>query len=261
MTEHIYPATDGRTTQCFSTPCPQSAHVYYENLRCDLSQLLGGSWLRDLFVNNMAQTLRSDQNNGAAPTLSYQTMDTTSLSLMYQLRNPQDDVAWERFVRLYTPMLMASVKRLGLQDAEAADVVQDVFLLLQKKLPEFEYDATKRFRSWLQTVTINKCRDHLRSRKRNVHQADSGRLRALADGDNVELFTEEEYRQHLVRQAMAIMKSEFETNTWRACWEHTVAERPASEIAAELGMTPNAVYLAKSRVLRRLREHLAGLLE
>jgi len=158
-------------------------------------------------------------------------------------------------------MWMTCVQRLGLQHAEALDVVQDVFLLLQKKLPEFEYDAGKRFRGWLRTVTINKCRDYLRKRNRDAHQAESAELRRIADGDNVELFTDEEYRQHLVRQAMSLMQSEFEPATWKACWEHTVSERPAQDVAKELGMTVNAVYLAKSRVLRRLREQLAGLLD
>lgn len=188
-------------------------------------------------------------------------MDTTSLSLVYQLRDPRDDAAWERFVRLYSPMLIACVKRLGLQHAEAIDVVQEVMLLLQRKMPEFEYDAGKRFRGWLNTVTVNKCRDWLRSRKRNALQAESGQLRRLSEGDDIEVFTEKEYRDHLVRQALSLMQNEFEEKTWKACWEHTVSDRPAAEVAEELGMTANAVYLAKSRVLRRLREELAGLLD
>ncbi len=178
-------------------------------------------------------------------------MESTSFSLIHQLRNPQDNAAWERFVRLYTPMLMACVKRLGLQDAEAVDVVQDVMMLLQKALPDFEYDAGKRFRGWLQTVTVNKCRDHLRKRKRDADQLDSANLRQLAAGDDVELFTDAEYRRHLVRQAMTLMQSEFKPETWKACWEHSVAGRPAAEIAEELGISINSVYLAKSRVLRR----------
>ena len=76
---------------------------------------------------------------------------------------------------------------------------------------------------------------------------------------DAELFAEREYRQRLARRAMELMQAEFEVNTWRACWESVVSDRPAAEIAAELGMTVNAVYLAKSRVLRRLRADLDGL--
>jgi RNA polymerase sigma-70 factor (ECF subfamily) len=74
-------------------------------------------------------------------------------------------------------------------------------------------------------------------------------------------FEEEEYRQALVARALAMMQAEFQPATWRACWEFVVCDRPAAEVAAELGLSVNAVYLAKSRVLRRLRERLAGLLD
>jgi RNA polymerase sigma-70 factor (ECF subfamily) len=77
--------------------------------------------------------------------------------------------------------------------------------------------------------------------------------------DETGLFAEREYRQLLARRAMELMEAEFEANTWKACWESVVSDRPAAEIAVELGMTVNAVYLAKSRVLRRLRADLDGL--
>ena len=72
---------------------------------------------------------------------------------------------------------------------------------------------------------------------------------------------EEEYRRYLVRRALGLMQAEFEPATWKACWEFVVHDRPAAEVAAELGLSVNAVYLAKSRVLRRLRAELRGLLD
>lgn len=72
---------------------------------------------------------------------------------------------------------------------------------------------------------------------------------------------EAEYRCHLVHRALELMQAEFQTVTWKACWECVVRDRTAAEVAAELGITVNAVYLAKSRVLRRLREELQGLLD
>ena len=76
-----------------------------------------------------------------------------------------------------------------------------------------------------------------------------------------EPFDEVEYRQQLVRRALQIMQAEFEPTTWKACWESVVSGRAATEVAAELGVSVDVVYGAKSRVLRRLRQELAGLLD
>ena len=187
-------------------------------------------------------------------------MESTSLTLIELLQDPQDEDAWGRFVQLYAPMLKRSVERFGLQEAETADIVQDVLIVLQRKMPEFEYDPERSFRSWLRTVSANRCRDFLRKRNRNPHQAKSSYLLRLVDGDDIALFTDQEYHTHVVRQALMLMQADFQENTWRACWLHVVEERPASEIADELGISTNAVFIAKSRVLRRLRERLDGLL-
>ena len=80
-------------------------------------------------------------------------MNTTSFSLLERLRQPSDSAAWDRFVELYTPLLFYWGRRAGLQSADAADLVQDVFEVLLRKLPEFQYDRQKSFRSWLRTVT------------------------------------------------------------------------------------------------------------
>ena len=80
-------------------------------------------------------------------------MNTTSFSLLERLRQPSDSAAWDRFVELYTPLLFYWGRRAGLQSADAADLVQDVFEVLLHKLPEFQYDRQKSFRSWLRTVT------------------------------------------------------------------------------------------------------------
>lgn len=79
--------------------------------------------------------------------------------------------------------------------------------------------------------------------------------------DDAELFAEQEYRQRLVSRALDLMQTEFGDSTWRACWETVVNDRPAADVAAELRITVNAVYVAKSRVLRRLRSELDGLLD
>ena len=86
-------------------------------------------------------------------------------------------------------------------------------------------------------------------------------MATVVSPDAEDAFWQVEYRQHLVNRALKLMQAEFEDSTWKACWECVVAGKPAAEVADELGLTVPAVYAAKSRVLRRLREQLAGLLE
>jgi RNA polymerase sigma-70 factor (ECF subfamily) len=186
-------------------------------------------------------------------------MLSTSSTLLYRLRNsPQDASAWEKFVDLYTPLLLAWTRRLGLLEHDAADLIQELFTSLVEVLPQFDYDRDKSFRAWLRTLLMNRWRNQQRRRK--AIQAGEGVLDTLAAAEPPE-FGEEEYRQHLVARALHLMQSEFPETTWKACWEFVVRDRPAAEVAAELGISVNSVYLAKSRVLRRLREELAGLLE
>jgi RNA polymerase sigma-70 factor (ECF subfamily) len=187
-------------------------------------------------------------------------MQTTPPSLLDRLRHSPEREAWGRFVEMYTPMLFAWAGRLGLGGHDAADLVQDVFAVLVEQLPQFRYDPQGSFRAWLKTVLVNRWRQLQRKRagERRVAGAD---LAELAGPEEVPEFEEEEYRRHLVRRALGLMQAEFQPTTWKACWEFVVHDRPAGEVAAELGISANAVYLAKSRVLRRLREELVGLLD
>src|SRR6185369_6361079 len=90
----------------------------------------------------------------------FRSMLSTSVTLLERVRKRDDQAAWERFVALYTPLLYRWAQRAGLADQDAADLVQDVLVLLMQELPNFEYDAARRnFRGWLKTVTINKCRE------------------------------------------------------------------------------------------------------
>jgi RNA polymerase sigma-70 factor (ECF subfamily) len=181
-------------------------------------------------------------------------MLTTAPSLLDRLRRPEDIAAWTRFVEFYTPLLYRWACRLGLQDADAADLVQDVYSVLLVKLPEFRYDPSRSFRGWLHTVLVNRWRDG--ARRPGVPLPAE-----VAEPDPADELREAEYRRYLVGRAVRIMQSDFESKTWQACWETAVRERPAAEVAAELGMTVAAVYIARSRVLCRLRQELAGLLD
>jgi RNA polymerase sigma-70 factor (ECF subfamily) len=192
-------------------------------------------------------------------------MSTTSISLLARLRRPGDEAAWQRFVALYTPLLYFWARRADLNGADAEDLVQDVFAVLVRELPKFDYDQGESFRGWLRTIAMNRCRDLFRRRGRLgaalAAQADDAARTDGESSDPAQWLAESEYRSQLVGRALELMREEFEEPTWRACYECTVNERAAADVAAELGLTVNAVYVAKSRVLRRLRQQLEGLWE
>jgi RNA polymerase sigma-70 factor (ECF subfamily) len=187
-------------------------------------------------------------------------MNTTSASLIERLGQPsQSDAAWNRFVQLYTPLFFHWARRLGLTSADAADLVQDVFTVLVQKIPTWTYDPAKSFRGWMRTVLINKWRET--KRRRTVDAANLVQAADVAEPDPALAFDEADYHRHLVGRALELMQAEFQPATWQACWQCVVHGRSPGEVAAELGITVNAVYLAKSRVLRRLHQELNGLLD
>jgi RNA polymerase sigma-70 factor (ECF subfamily) len=184
-------------------------------------------------------------------------MPPTPASLLERLRDPAAEDAWSRFVSLYTPLLYYWAHRAGLRGADAADLVQDVFVLLVRKLPDFQYDPRKGFRNWLRTVALNRWRE-IRRRTAPPTAADGlEELPAPAD----EPFWEADYRRCVARRLLEVMQAEFEPATWKACWACVVEGRPAADVGRELGLSPGAVRAAKFRVLCRLRRELDGLLD
>jgi RNA polymerase sigma-70 factor (ECF subfamily) len=186
-------------------------------------------------------------------------MNSTPVSLLERLRRPDDAEAWSRFVLLYAPMLYSWASRLGMQEADAADFVQEIFAVLLRRLPEFHYDPAFRFRGWLRTVTLNLWRD--RAKRRPVPQpvGAAAVLDDQRDSDRLEQFIETEHNAFLMRRALDILQADFQPVTWQAFWQVTIDDRPAAEVGESLGLTVSAVYAAKCRVLARLRHELAGL--
>ena len=184
-------------------------------------------------------------------------MSTTPVSLLERLRSPGNQKAWERFVDLYTPMLYAWSRQMGLQESKAADLVQDVLIILIQTMPEFTYNKNKSFRAWLWTVTRRRYLNTIKKDSRQPFATD--KTAEWVDESPKDQFVEAEYHKYLVNRATKVMQAEFQPTTWRAFWESEVEGKSAAEVAAELGITPNAVYIAKSRVLSRLRQELAGL--
>ena len=178
-------------------------------------------------------------------------MTDTPATLLDRLRRPGDPAAWAQFIHLYTPLLDRWAGEFGFGPAEAADLVQDVFVTLLQALPEFRYDGRRSFRAWLFTLARNKFRD---ARRKHAPVAAGSGLDDLAGAvvdpaDEVDAAAE--YRHYLADRALQLAKREFAPAIWQAFWKVVVDGRAARDVAVELGTTPNAVYLARGRVLRR----------
>lgn len=185
---------------------------------------------------------------------------TTSLTLLERLQSPGDEEAWARFARLYTPLLYYWCRRSGLQEQDAADLVQEVFVLLVRKLPEFHYDRERSFRNWLRTVTLNKWRESQRRHVVPMGPAGAELANVPAAPDEWRL-DETEYRRQLVASALPLIEHEFSPREWQAFHRHAVDGIAAAAVAEELGLRVGTVYAAKSHVLSRLRQELQGFLE
>jgi RNA polymerase sigma-70 factor (ECF subfamily) len=186
-------------------------------------------------------------------------MSRTSPSLLERLRQLNDEATWGRFTALYAPLLYSWARRLVAQPADAADLVQDVLTVVVRQLPEFRYDPSKSFRAWLRSILLNRWRTLCRRPTTVPLTSDPAQ-----DASGFEAFDareEAEYRQHLLRQTLQMIQSEFSPTFWRAFEEHVLADRPACEVAARLDIAPGTVYVAKSRVFKRLRQELTGLLD
>jgi RNA polymerase sigma-70 factor, ECF subfamily len=183
-------------------------------------------------------------------------METTPVSLLEQLKKPNQQAAWERFAELYTPLLYYWARSQSLTEEDAADLVQEVFVLLVTKLPAFRYDRDGSFRAWLRKVTINK--HHELKRRKKPQALDPGFDQPQEDSHR--LLEEKEHRLFLVRQMLQIIKPEFPPSTWQLFDTYVIQGRKPQEIAASFKIRPGTVYAAKCEVLHRLRRELDGLL-
>jgi RNA polymerase sigma-70 factor (ECF subfamily) len=179
----------------------------------------------------------------------------------------KDRDAWHRLVRLYGPVLYSWCRHAGLNAADAEDVGQEVFGAVAAHIDRFRRDHPgDTFRGWLWTITQNKLRDHWR-RGGGRPEAVGGSTAQQAllqipqeqSGDSAECDLSLEAASVLHR-ALEMIRSEVQERTWQAFWRVTVEGRAVSDVAAELDLKPGAIYVAKSRVLRRLREELGDLL-
>ncbi len=191
----------------------------------------------------------------------------TSVSLLERLRTNPDDGAWERLVAVYRPWIIGWLRHQGLADSDAEDLVQDILLVVVRELPSFQHNRRPgAFRAWLRAITVHRLRDFGRSRGyRPQAGGDSAvldRLDQLEDpASPLSRMWDEEHDRHVVRRLLALVEPDFEASTWRAFRAVMLeGEKPAAA-AARLGLSVNAVLLAKSRVLARLRQEGQGLID
>ena len=181
----------------------------------------------------------------------------TPATLLHRLCDQPRTGDWERFVRLFTPLLRRWAVRFGVNDSSVEDLLQELFVLLIRKFPEFRHDPSRSFRAWLWTVFRHSV---LAWQKR---QPASGpaleHLAELSAPDGMIEATEAEYRNYLLSRVMQIVQTDFPATTWQIFQQVVIAGKPGVEVAQELNVSVNAVYLARSRVLARLREELADL--
>jgi RNA polymerase sigma-70 factor, ECF subfamily len=192
-------------------------------------------------------------------------MFETSVSLLERLRRQPDDRSWQRLVELYTPLLQGWLCRNMVPAADVDDLVQEVMAVLVRELPGFHYDRQRgSFRGWLRTIMVNRLRMFWRSRQsRPLATGDSELARKLDELEDphsgLSRLWDREHDRHVARRLMELIEGEFEPASWRAFQRLAVDGAAPAEVAAELGISLNAAYLAKYRVLKRLRQEIDGL--
>lgn len=191
----------------------------------------------------------------------------TSLSLLNRVISGEQQ-AWGRLVELYSSLIYSRCRSSGLQQQEAADVIQNVFISVHRSLGSFQRDGRSQgFRRWLRTITRNAIADHFRGvqKRPGIGGGGTDMVQVLqnvpdpfADEDSLSLINQASGAT--VRKALEMIRIDYEDRTWQAFWRTTVeGERPV-DVAHDLGLKPGTVRQARYKILARLREELEGLL-
>ena len=192
--------------------------------------------------------------------------DATRASLLVRIRDARDREAWGQFVEIYAPLVYDLARRRGLQDADAADLTQDVLRSVARAAPRFAYDPRRgSFRGWLFTVARNQLRKSALARKRQAPGCGGSDVQRMLEEQPApaeeEALWDREYQARLFEWAAERVRPAFRLATWQAFWRTAVEGRDAAAVAKELGLSVGAVYIARSRVLARIKEQLRPLQE
>jgi RNA polymerase sigma-70 factor (ECF subfamily) len=190
----------------------------------------------------------------------------TSVSLLGRLAGAPTDADWRRLDDLYQPLLRAWMARAGVTASDVDDLAQDVLLVVFREIAGFEWRGQGAFRAWLRTILANRVRDYFRGQKyRPTATGDSDFLRRLDELESPESalsrLWDHEHDKYVAAALMRRVQGDFESATWQAFRRHVLEGEPAVRVAEELGLALNSVLMAKSRVLKRLRQEAAGLVE
>jgi RNA polymerase sigma factor (sigma-70 family) len=193
--------------------------------------------------------------------------EVTSLSLLARLRRPGDSSAWDDFHRLYAPLLRRWLLMRGVSPHDADDVVQEVMRIALDEMGRFEHSGrTGALRCWLRQTMSNQLRALWRRASRQPNAVGGSEHLAMADQladphTALSQAFDEEYRRGVCEHLLSSVAPEFQDKTMQAFRRSLLEGKRPAEVAAELGMTANAVRIAQSRVLRRLREVGQGILD
>ena len=194
-------------------------------------------------------------------------MSETSATLLERLNDRSDSVAWRRLVDLYSPLINAWLRRHGVPAEDAEDLTQEVLEIVVREVSRFRHNGrVGAFRTWLRTITINCLRQSLRSRRFRVQATGSPDITMMLDqledpASNLSQRWDREHDQHVLERLLELIEPDFRPATWKAFRRQIIDGASAETVAAELGLTVNAVLIAKSRVLSHLRRNAAGLVD
>jgi RNA polymerase sigma-70 factor (ECF subfamily) len=188
----------------------------------------------------------------------------TSISLLEHLAGAPTDDDWRRLNDLYQPLLRAWMARAGVAASDVDDLVQEVLLVVFREVAEFKRRRQGAFRAWLRTILAHRARDHFRGQKyRPTATGDSDFLRRLDELESpdsaLSRLWDREHDEHVAAALLQRVQGDFVPATWQAFRRHVLEGEPAAQVAEALGPSLNSVLLAKSRVLKRVRQELAGL--
>jgi RNA polymerase sigma-70 factor (ECF subfamily) len=194
-------------------------------------------------------------------------MNETSLSLLARLRYSTESESWDRLVELYGPLIRAWLRKYDVQQCDADDLVQEVLMAVSKDLGKFEHGGQPgAFRGWLKAILVNRLRKFWRARGRRPQaRGDSDIHARLAQLDDPASETSQiwnhEHDQYVLRQLLALAEPHFTRDTWAAFCRVALDGAKPDVVAEEMGISRNAVIIAKCRVLSRLRQESNGLIE
>ncbi len=192
-------------------------------------------------------------------------MADTSITLLERLCHQPDDESWRRFVELYAPLIRGWLRRYAVKAEDAEDLAQEVLAVVVRELPNFRHNQNHgAFRNWLRVVSVNQLRALWRSRRGQALAGGDSKVEQMLDqladpASSLSQLWNQQHDQHIANRLMKMIEPQFEAKTWLAFRRVAIDGQKAAAVAIELDMSINAVLLAKSRILGRLRQEMRGL--